>query len=148
MGRPACFFSLAFAFLWMVPFCVTVLLLTCTSEILKSAGARAVVLAFLFSTCSPGVKTYVSAKPLPPFRSIAPTTCRVEMEGTEEAKPMCLQAPGLPVLLPGPIHCLTYPMNERWYCHFIGVDTEILEVVIFQGHTTDKSWHETINCDG
>ena len=148
MGRPACFF------LWHLPFCGW-----CPSvwrcsfwhvpvRFWKAQEPELWCLPSLFSACSPGVKTYVSAKPLPPFRSIAPTTCRVEMEGMEEAKPMCLQAPGLPVLLPGPIHCLTYPMNERWYCHFIGVDTEILEVVIFQGHTTDKSWHETINCDG
>lgn len=65
----------------------------------------------LFSTYSLGAKTYVSENSCHLFGPLPWWLIRAEVEGTEEAKPMCTQALGLPVLLPDPINHLPYPMG-------------------------------------
>lgn len=103
-------FSFTSAFLWMVPFCVAVPLLVCASEVPKSTGSQ---------DAGTGLHCQVAIIPRSlqnPCHLSGPLSRRpvcAEVEGTEEAKPMCTQALGLTVLLPDPINLLTYPMRSE-----------------------------------
>lgn len=112
-GTSCLSFSLAFAFLWMGPFCVVVPLLTCTGEVPKSTGSQDCGACLHRS-----VPTVLVPKPMSLqnschlFGPLPRWLIRAEAEGMEEAKPMCTQALGLPVLLSDPINHLPDPM--RW----------------------------------